>query len=170
MCINMKVEIKYHIQIALIVFCVLGSFNLSYAQSIQRQSIGSAGGAVYSDGVLIQQTVGQPYSTNTYYDNGIAYRPGFQQPVFKLSLIKTSISMDVFPNPAASWVTLKSSKILKNASLSVVDLNGKQLFKESFNEFNTYTLKCADWANGTYLISLTDQSGNSYSSKLIILK
>jgi hypothetical protein len=167
---NMEIVSKYKIQIAIVAFCILGFGHVLYAQSLQRQSIGSAGGAVYSDGVLIQQTVGQPYSTNTYYDNGISYRPGFQQPVFKVDLIKTSINMDVFPNPATSWVTLKSSKALTNAVFQVVDLNGKLIFKENFNEFTTYTLKCDDWSNGTYVLSLTDQSGNSYSSKLIILK
>ncbi|MGB3946981.1 MAG: T9SS type A sorting domain-containing protein [Bacteroidia bacterium] len=166
----MKAYVKCYIQMALTVFCVLVFFNLSHAQSLQRQSIGSGGGASFSDGVLVQQTVGQPYSTNTSYDNGIDYRPGFQQPVFKVSLIKTSINMDVFPNPATSWVTLKSSKTLTNAFFQVVDLNGRLVFKENFNEFNSYTLKCDDWSNGTYLLSLTDQSGNSYSSKLIILK
>lgn len=170
MCINMKVATKYKTQIALIAFCVVSFFNVAYAQSLQRQSIGSLGGSAYTDGMLIQHTVGQPYSTNTYYDNGIAYRPGFQQPVFKLSLIKASINMDVFPNPATSWVTLRSSKTLKSALFQVVDLNGKLVFKESFNEFTTYTLKCDDWSNGTYVLSLTDQSGNYYSSKLIILK
>lgn len=170
MCTNMKTETKYKTQIALIAFCVLSLFHVAYAQSLQRQSIGSLGGASYTDGMLIQHTVGQPYATNTYYDDGVSYRPGFQQPVFKVSLIKASLSMDVFPNPATSWVTLKSSKTLKNALFQVLDLNGKLVFKESFTEFTTYTLKCDDWSNGTYLLSLTDQSGNNYSSKLIILK
>ena len=111
----MKTSKKYKIQIAFTLVCIVVFLHISYSQSLQRQSIGSAGGSIYSNGTLIQQTVGQPYSTNTSYDNGIIYRPGFQQPVFKLDLIKTSINMDVYPNPATNWVTLKSSKLLKNA-------------------------------------------------------
>lgn len=168
--VNMKISTKYKIQVTLIVACITIVFDVAYAQSLQRQSIGSAGGSVYYNGTLVQQTVGQPYATNTSYDDGIIYRPGFQQPVFKVDLIKTSINMDVYPNPATSWVNLKSSKMLTSATFQVVDINGKLIFKETFNEFDSYTLKCDDWSNGTYVLSLSDQAGNYYSSKLIILK
>lgn len=140
------------------------------AQTLQRQSIGSAGSYIYTEGTLVQQTIGQPYSTATKYDDNITYRPGFQQPVFKINLIHTNINLDVFPNPATNWVILKTSKTLTNVKIQVVDITGKLIINQDVEEFKSHTINCEQWPNGTYVISLSDGGKNSYSSKLIILK
>lgn len=169
-CIYMN-QTKTFIQIAcILVICITNLPGTAYAQSLQRQCIGSGGNFMFSDGALIQQTVGQPYSTQTRYEDNITYRPGFQQPVFRVSLIRSNISMDVFPNPATNWVTLKSSKTLINARIQVFDIAGKLLVDQRVDEFNSYTLNCEEWGNGMYVIALNDDAKNSYSSKLIILK
>lgn len=139
-------------------------------QTLQRQCIGSGGNCIVSNGLLIQQTVGQPYSTGTSYSDGVSYRPGFQQPIIKVDLIKSNIKLDVFPNPAANWVTIKSSKTLTDAQIRIVEMSGKLLVEEKIAEFKTYSFNCESWINGTYIISLFDTKGNSYSAKLIILK
>lgn len=125
---------------------------------------------MFTDGTLIQQTVGQPYSTTTRYEDNITYRPGFQQPIFKVNLIHSTINMDVYPNPATNWVTLNSSKTLLNVHIQVVDITGKLIVEEKLDEFKTYTINCQEWGNGMYVISLADDTNNSYSSKLVILK
>lgn len=164
-------QTKIFLQIAsILVICILYLPHTAYAQSLQRQGIGSAGNYMFSDGALIQQTVGQPYSTQTSYEDNITYRPGFQQPIFKVNLIRSNISMDVFPNPATNWVTLKSSKTLLNARIQVFDIAGKLLVDQHIDEFKSYTLNCQEWGNGIYVITLADDAKNSYSSKLIILK
>lgn len=140
------------------------------AQTLQRQCVGSGGTYMFTEGTLIQQTVGQPYATNTNYTDDITYRPGFQQPLFKINLIRTTINLDVFPNPATNWVTMKSTKTLTNVTLHVVDITGKLLIDEHMDEFNTYTFNCEEWKNGIYVISLVDVQNNNYSSRLIILK
>ncbi len=142
----------------------------SKAQTLQRQCVGSGGTYMFTEGTLIQQTVGQPYATNTNYTDDISYRPGFQQPVFKINPIRTTINLDVYPNPATNWVTMKSSKTLTNVTLHVVDITGKLLINEYIDKFKTYTFNCEEWKNGIYVISLADAQNNSYSSKLIILK
>ncbi|MFY9310498.1 MAG: T9SS type A sorting domain-containing protein [Bacteroidia bacterium] len=162
---------KTNLQIACIIaVCAANMAGAVFAQSLQRQSIGSGGNYMFSDGALIQQTVGQPYSTQTLYEDNIAYRPGFQQPIFKVNLIRSNISMDVFPNPATSWVTLKSSKTLLNVKLQVFDITGKLIVDQRMDEFKSYTINCQEWGNGMYVIALADDAKNSYSSKLIILK
>ncbi|MES2592353.1 MAG: T9SS type A sorting domain-containing protein [Bacteroidota bacterium] len=163
---NVKVLNQYLVLAFFVVF-ILG---YGTAQTLQRQCIGSGGTFMVDNGVLIQQTVGQPYATNTNYSDGITYRPGFQQPIFKIKLIHSTISLNVFPNPATSWVTLQCDNILKDVIIRVVDIAGKLLIEEKIAEFKSYTLNCEDWINGTYLITASDSQNNSYSSKLMILK
>ena len=140
------------------------------SQTLQRQSIASGGTYMLNDGTLIQQTVGQAYPTGAFYSNEITYRPGFQQPVFKIELIYSTISLNVFPNPATRLVTIQSSEIIINAHVQVVDMAGKLLINQQISELKTYSFYCDEWANGFYMISVSDEKNKKYSAKLVILK
>jgi len=153
-----------------IVFVLFAFFNQSIAQTLQRQSIGSGGGNILTDGTLIQQSIGQPFGTGTSYTNGISFRPGFQQPVFKVNFIYSTISLKVFPNPASQMVTIQSQDLLKDIVIQVLDISGKLMIQEHISEFISYSFNCENWANGIYMISVSDSGKNEYSSKLIILK
>ncbi|MBN4051185.1 T9SS type A sorting domain-containing protein [bacterium AH-315-M05] len=145
----------------------------SEAQTIKRQNIGSYGSSTFSEGVLIQQTVGQPYFTAGYYGDEMNVRPGFQQPPnFSLVLINSTFnfSLDVYPNPAAYSVTIESSDVINNALLQVVDMNGKLILNEKVAELKSYLINCELWSSGFYFITLYDEQQNKYSSKLIIAK
>lgn len=172
MCIYIKPTKFMKIGLLSLVFLLVlvSLHNKVTAQSLQRQSVSCAGGYIYTEGTLVRQTIGQPYSTTTKYNDNITYRPGFQQPIFKINLIHTNINLDVFPNPATNWVTLKSSKSLSNVKIQVVDISGKLIVSQEVEEFKSHTLNCEEWPNGTYVISLSDGGQNGYSSKLIILK
>lgn len=153
-----------------IVFVLFAFINQSKAQTLQRQSIGSCGTYMLAEGTLIQQTVGQPYATTTNYNNGITFRPGFQQPVFSVSLIISSINLTVFPNPATELVTIRSEDILEDANILVMDISGKLLINQQINEFRTFSFNCENWANGVYMISVSDAKLHKYSGKLVISK
>ena len=140
----------------------------AHSQTLQRESIASGGDYIINQGTLIQQTIGQPYGTQTSYGNQITYRPGFQQPIFKLELIHSTISLKVFPNPASSSVTIQSSTTLADVLIQINDMSGKILISQQISEFNSYSLNCENWANGLYTISVSDAKNNQYSSKLII--
>ncbi len=146
----------------------------SVAQSVQRQSIASTGTYMYSNNILIQQTIGQPYSTTTFYSKEVGFRPGFQQPSnFSLELIESTfqnINLRVYPNPAVYTVTIESSKTINDAVLQVVDMNGKLILNEKISEMKTHNINCNTWVNGVYFITLTNSQNNKCSSKLIINK
>jgi len=144
----------------------------SEAQSVKRQSIASSGSSALTDGVSVQQTIGQPYSTAGYYDKETSIHPGFQQfSVFHLEpILSTYLNLGVYPNPAAYAVTLESPDIIKDAFIQVTDINGKLLLSEKVAEMKTYSIHCEAWQNGSYFISLYDTQNNKYSSKLIITK
>ena len=140
------------------------------SQTLQRQSVASGGTFMQTEGATIQQTVGQSYSTIPYYGTGITYRPGFQQPVFRIELIQSNITLNVFPNPATRLVTILSTELLKDALVQVADMNGKLLIHEQMSELKTYSFNCETWANGFYMIAVSDSKKRQYSSKLVILK
>src|ERR1019366_7766054 len=69
------------------------STTLLEAQSFQRQTIASAGDYTLSLGTLIQETIGQPYSTQTFDNDKMSFRPGFQQPALSLELIAANLTL-----------------------------------------------------------------------------
>lgn len=143
------------------------------AQTIQRQSIASGGSSMTTNGILIQQTIGQAYATTAYYNNGISYQPGFQQLLnLKVEFVHSTIrlNMKVYPNPAAHAVTIESSEIINKASIQVRDMNGKLIMNEQVDELRKHAIRCDNWPNGFYYITLYDEHKNSFTSKLIITK
>src|ERR1700751_3041162 len=94
------------VKLLLIVSMIIIFSAKSNSQTLQRQSIGCAGTFTNTGGIVIQQTVGQPYSTTTSYTDNVIYRPGFQQPVLKINVIHSTISLNLFPNPATNYVTI----------------------------------------------------------------
>lgn len=153
------------------VLFALSFFSLfASAQTLKRQVIATSGAGVQYNGVLIQQTVGQPYNTTPNYENRTRYTPGFQQPVFKAELIKTSINVVAFPNPATFQFNIEVDKTLKDVRIQIMDISGKLIFSDIQNELKTYSVNCSEWANGAYLLNLTDADNNFYSSKILVTR
>ena len=78
------------------------------AQSLQRQSISPMGCSSTINQITFSQTVGQIYGTNTNNNNETIYRPGFQQPVFKIVNIRSFIEAKLFPNPTTEAITIEN--------------------------------------------------------------
>ena len=153
---------------AIIPFLFIYHINLN-AQSLKRECIASTtGSSVTSNGTTIQQTIGQPYGTTPNYSNNIKFTPGFQQPIYKIEVIKSTVNVSLFPNPTSELVTIQAASILENVVIQIIDMNGKLLFTEKINELKNYTINCSNWANGVYVITLSDSHNDLYSSKLII--
>ena len=140
------------------------------AQSLKRECIASTGSGSVTNGLVIQQTIGQCYDTKPSYSDKLTYTPGFQQPIFKIVNIGiSSIEAKVFPNPASKQITIETTTMVKNVTLKVTDVSGKILYFKKFNELKNEVINCSEWANGTYLINLSNSESNLYSAKLIIL-
>lgn len=176
-CNDFSWSIRLYFALALTFFSLL-SLSEGRAQTIQRQSIGICGANMVSEGILVKQTIGQPYATATYYANGIGFRPGFQQPTVSLSRVsfieeglhQANNRLIVYPNPATSSVSIKSEKGITNGLLSVMDSNGRLVLNHQVSELNNHLINCESWDNGLYLISVSTEGRTSYSAKLIISK
>lgn len=156
-------------------FCLISVTALlnsnAFAQSIKRQSVGSGGNEVYSEGLIIHQSIGQSYSTSTNYDNGVSFMPGFQQTSsFRVEIIEAKMDLSLFPNPTSYSFTIESLESLSSVSIEIFDESGKVIFTEKSPSLLKKSIACDTWQNGTYLIKVSDSSGRPYSSKLIINK
>ncbi len=145
-------------------------FPTGNAQSLIRECITSTGNYISENGTTVQQTIGQSYGTTSNYSDNIRYNPGFQQPVFTIETIKSSIDVTVFPNPTSNLITIETLTELKEITLQITNIAGQILFNEKTGVFKSRIIDCSDWANGTYLITLSDPENSLYSSKLIISK
>lgn len=149
-------------------FILIVFFSTGEAQTLKRQCVASTGSYVSENGITLQQTIGQPYGTTSYYSSTTRFNPGFLQPVFRIENIRSSIDAIIFPNPTSNQVTIESSILLENVLIQIVDINGKILLNQKVYEFKTYTIDCSNWSSGIYVISLADSKSSLYSSKLII--
>jgi hypothetical protein len=155
----------------LLFFLQIFFLTTSNGQSVQRQCVASAGTSVAGNGTYVGQTVGQPYGTSAFYSNEIRFTPGFQQPPsYKVENIKSVISAQIFPNPAAQQVMIETAMELQNVRFQIVDMNGKILLSEEVGKFKSYSVNCSAWADGTYFITLLDSEHELYSSKLIVAR
>ena len=158
------------------VFVLLISFsNLTYGQTLVRQCVSSYANVSSTTNIAVNQTIGQCYSTVSKSASGATILQGFQQPVrFSVESEKNSLlnqlDLSVYPNPATYNVNIMSQEMVDKLSIRVVDMSGKIIQVEDVYDFQTYSINCESWLNGTYFISVSDNNKKTRTLKLIILK
>jgi hypothetical protein len=145
------------------------------AQSVQRQGISSYGVTGIQGGTTLMQTVGQPYNTSAFYGNETSVLPGFQQPVvFEIKDVTPEplrrLNLHVYPNPASYYVTIESRESLENSFIRVTDMQGRIILDRQVTHLQEYTINCETWANGIYVITVSDGNQIVSSLRLIIKK
>ena len=76
-----------------------------FGQLIVRETIGTFGSSAKSEGVLIQQTVGQPSATIfSPGENKSGIRQGFHQPFYFLAE-RNELNAIIYPNPNNGCIT-----------------------------------------------------------------
>ncbi len=85
---------------------------------------------------------------------------------------KNSDKIKIYPNPAKSFINIKTEGILTNKTeVNVIDITGKTVLNKTFkpSEANTFKLNVSTLNNGIYFVQIF--SGNNvYSRKFIINK
>jgi hypothetical protein len=146
-------------------------FTLS-AQSIERQLIGVAGENDSGSKILLDWTLGEPF---TAYDNTLLgdYKEGFLQPDYlqqesseKNAEVNNDFtddfSVEVFPNPFNETFTLQINKTQDlDTQLTILDYSGKILMKKILPAGSLkmeWTMN--DYPTGLYFLQLADDPGN----------
>ena len=78
-------------------------------------------------------------------------------------------SFSLYPNPATSEFYISSKNIVFPAEVIISDMSGKQLSKQPLTEVGN-PISTATLHSGIYLVSIKDQVGTYYSSKLSVKK
>ncbi len=161
---------KNAIFLSLVLTLLSLGYNKGYSQTVVRQSIGTLGVSYQADGLIVQQSIGQPFATSTNFSNGMENRPGFIQPnEFGLELVSSTFSVQInaYPNPTTYSIKFNSSIDLEDVMVRVFAMDGHMVYQSSVTNLNEWELNCQSWVNGTYLIMIWDSTGNKYQSKII---
>jgi len=141
------------------------------AQSIERQLIGVAGQNDSGNLILLDWTLGEPF---TAYDNTLLgdYKEGYLQPFYLLHEFTEDntetnfsyvnhISAKVFPNPFNKSFTYQLNQAQEfDTQLSILDYSGKLLMKKILPAGSVemeWTVN--DYPPGLYFIQSADDSG-----------
>lgn len=160
---------KYIFSLLCVSLLLLGKVTM--AQSLSRQTLCSAGSSNAVNGFLVSLTIGQPYQTDANYNNGLSYRPGFQQPSgVQATSSGRPLNLRFFPNPVLTSLTIQSGEVIPNAIISIVDLEGKTIYSSRVSNLTTFTMDdCQQWPNGTYILKISDGKSRTYSSNIIVM-
>jgi len=98
---------------------------------------------------------------DTYYIDNLSLTSSLPQLSVK-SFEKIDVNM--YPNPASSFTTIKSNSGLKNISL--YSMLGKRVFNKDVNT-NEYQLDLSTFTKGMYMLSVSNAKGKS-TTKLVV--
>ena len=145
---------------------------ISYAQEIIRENIGSAGKSNKIDNVLLRQSVGQMSIASGTVENGdVSLRQGFQQPVFRVerNALNNTEELDVvvYPNPFRYDISVKfENEPTDKINIFIYDAKGRLIKQLEYDPLREITIPCMQLARGTYLLNI--QTSNKYFSANII--
>lgn len=142
------------------------------SQSLIRSSINSFGGSTSYNNILLRQSVGQSSNTGNI-SNSQTLRQGFQQPLYGNTPYTqsntSSISIKLFPNPASTATQLIVEGNLKSYDIVITSLNGSLITKTHTTQL-TNIIDCNSLLQGTYIVSVINNSTILSSIKLVIQK
>jgi hypothetical protein len=73
----------------------------------------------------------------------------------------------VYPNPASKSINISLIDEVKNATIHIYDINGRQVYSNELNLQGIVTISTEDFSTGIYILKINNKL-MSYSEKLII--
>lgn len=145
----------------------IGLFLLS--ASVNAQSVISAQGNSYSNASnTIDFTIGETVTATT--SNGTNdLTQGFHQTNLVITSVEdldANFSVNVFPNPTSELVNVTVDKF-EGLTLNMFDAAGKLLKQVTLNQSQT-SIRVSEYANGTYLLTLTHQKDKKIKTYKLI--
>ncbi|MFY7666225.1 T9SS type A sorting domain-containing protein [Flavobacterium sp.] len=142
----------------------------SYSQSISKQVIGSSGSTSSNSYLKLNYTVGQPV-VGLMTAGGSQLGNGYYQ-AMDLQALSVEDSMlyarlKVYPNPTAQYLSLSHPE-MNSFGITIVDLNGKQLYKGVINKEEA--LDVSNYTKGIYLVTVENAATKKNNTYKIIKK
>jgi hypothetical protein len=110
------------------------------------------------------------YHVIARYNEGNSIMSNIDWECFITSLSTDAVNgVKVYPNPATDYVRIDFSKPF-NGNLAIYNSTGTEVTSFNLAGENTLTLKTAEYVAGIYSLKFTSKSGESFSSKFVVIK
>ncbi len=143
---------------------------MGYSQSISKQVIGSAGKTQSNANLKVSYTVGEPVvgiMTAGGNQLGNGYYPALNLQALSVEDNVLDVQLKVYPNPTSQLLYVSHPE-LNSFGITIVDLNGKQLYSGTIN--NEEPLDVSGFTQGMYLVTVENAIANKKNTYKIIKK
>ena len=143
---------------------------MGYSQSISKQVIGSAGKTQSNANLKVSYTVGEPVvgiMTAGGNQLGNGYYPALNLQALSVEDNVLDVQLKVYPNPTSQSLYVSHPE-LNSFGITIVDLNGKQLYSGNIN--NEEPLDVSGFTQGMYLVTVENAIANKKNTYKIIKK
>ena len=148
----------------------LVSSALVFSQSITKQVIGANGKALSNGNLKVSYTVGEPVvgiMTAGGSQLGNGYYPALNLQALSVEDNVLDVQLKVYPNPTSQSLYV-SHPDMNSFGITIVDLNGKQLYSGTINKEKP--LDVSNYTQGMYLVTIENTTTNKKNSYKIIKK
>jgi hypothetical protein len=144
--------------------------SLSFSQSISKQIIGAAGKTQSNGNSNLSWTVGEPVvglMTAGGNQLGNGFYPAMDLQALSVEDNVLDLRLKVYPNPTSQSLYVSHPDII-SFEITIVDLNGKQLYTGTINKDEP--LDVSNYTQGMYLVTVENTTTNKKNTYKIIKK
>jgi len=141
-----------------------------YSQSISKQVIGTSGKTLTNSNLKLSYTVGEPVvglMTAGGNQLGNGYYPAMDLQALSVEDNVLDVQLKLYPNPTSQSLYVSHPE-LNSFGITIVDLNGKQLYSGAINK--EVPLDVSNYTQGMYLVTIENTTTNKKNTYKIIKK
>ena len=143
---------------------------MGYSQTISKQVIGTAGKTQSNSNLKVSWTAGEPVvglMTAGGNQLGNGYYPALDLQALSVEDNVLDVQLKVYPNPTSHSLYVSHPE-LNSFGISIVDLNGKQLYSGTINK--NQPLDVSNYTKGMYMVTIENKTNNKKNTYKIIKK
>ena len=143
---------------------------IGYSQTISKQVIGTAGKTQSNSNLKVSWTAGEPVvglMTAGGNQLGNGYYPALDIQALSVEDDVLDVQLRVYPNPTSQSLYVSHPE-LTSFVISIVDLNGKQLYSGTINKEEP--LDVSNYTQGMYMVTIENTTTNKKNTYKIIKK
>ena len=143
---------------------------IGYSQTISKQVIGAAGKTQSNSNLKVSWTAGEPVvglmtAGNNQLGNG--YYPALNLQALSVEDNTMDVQLKVYPNPTSQSLYVSHPE-MNSFRITIVDLNGKQLYSGTINKDEP--LDVSNYTQGMYMVTIENATTNKKNTYKIIKK
>jgi hypothetical protein len=142
--------------------------SLSFSQSISKQVIGNSGKTLTNSNLKLSYTVGEPVvglMTAGGNQLGNGYYPAMDLQALSVEDNVLDVQLRVYPNPTSQSLYVSHPE-MSSFGITIVDLNGKQLYQGTINKEEP--LDVSGYTQGMYMVTVENVATNKKNTYKII--